>query len=113
LIPAFDVIALSSRTEGTPMVVLEAMAARVPIVAPRVGGIPDMLSATEALLVDPEDPVALASAIRTTLTDPLASAERATRAHERMVADFDLHRWLVSYENLYRSIQHSRRERRA
>jgi glycosyltransferase involved in cell wall biosynthesis len=113
LIPAFDVIALSSRTEGTPMVVLEAMAARVPIVASRVGGIPDMLSATEALLVDPEDPVALASAIRTTLTDPLASAERAARAHERMVADFDLHRWLVSYENLYRSIQHSRPERRA
>jgi glycosyltransferase involved in cell wall biosynthesis len=113
LIRAFDLIALSSRTEGTPMVVLEAMAARVPIVAPRVGGIPDMLSATEALLVDPEDPVALASAIRTTLADPRASAERVTRAHARMVADFDSHRWLVSYENLYRSIQHSKRERRA
>lgn len=109
LIRGFDVIALSSRTEGTPMVVLEAMAARVPIVAPRVGGIPDMLSATEALLVDPEDPIALASAIRGTLSDPGASAARVMRAHERMVADFDLHTWLVRYESLYRKIQRSER----
>ena len=113
LIRGFDLIALSSRTEGTPMVVLEAMAARIPIVAPRVGGIPDMLSATEALLVDPENPQALASAIRATLSDPGASAARAIRAHERMVADFDLDRWLVNYENLYRSIQHSPRGRSA
>jgi glycosyltransferase involved in cell wall biosynthesis len=109
LIRGFDVIALSSRTEGTPMVVLEAMAAGVPIVAPRVGGIPDMLSATEALLVDPEDPIALASAIRATLSDPGASAARAVRAYERMVADFDLHTWLVRYESLYRKIQRSQR----
>jgi glycosyltransferase involved in cell wall biosynthesis len=109
LIRGFDVIVLSSRTEGTPMVVLEAMAARVPVVAPRVGGIPDMLSATEALLVDPEDPIALASAIRATLSDPGASAARAIRAHERMVADFDLHTWLVRYESLYRKIQRSER----
>lgn len=109
LVRAFDVIALSSRTEGTPMVVLEAMAAHVAIVAPRVGGIPDMLSAAEALLVGPEDPRALASAIRATLADPGASAARARRAYERMVTDFDLDTWLVSYENLYRSIQHSRR----
>ena len=113
LIRGFDLIALSSRTEGTPMVVLEGMAARIPIVAPRVGGIPDMLSATEALLVDPENPQALASAIRATLSDPGASAARAIRAHERMVADFDLDRWLVNYENLYRSIQHSPRGRSA
>lgn len=109
LIRAFDVIALSSRTEGTPMVVLEAMAAHVAIVAPRVGGIPDMLAASEALLVGPEDPQALASAIRATLADPGASAARAMRAYERMVTDFDLDTWLLSYEDLYRSIQRSRR----
>ena len=42
---AFDAFALSSRTEGTPMVLFEAMAARVPIVATAVGGVPDIVSA--------------------------------------------------------------------
>ena len=105
LLRAFDVVVLSSRTEGTPMVILEAMASEVPIVATRVGGIPDMLSATEALLVDSEKPEALASAIRTALGDPTASAERATRARVRLVTEFDTEAWLARYEALYRSIQ--------
>ena len=102
---AFDVVALSSRTEGTPMVILEAMSAGVPIVATRVGGVPDMLSSHEALLVPSEDPTALAGAIRSALTEPAASAERASRAHARLIAEFDTHAWLAQYETLYRSIQ--------
>jgi glycosyltransferase involved in cell wall biosynthesis len=102
---AFDVVALSSRTEGTPMVILEAMSAGVPIVATRVGGVPDMLSSQEAMLVPCEDPTALAGAIRSALTEPAASAERASRAHARLIAEFDTHAWLAQYETLYRSIQ--------
>lgn len=105
LISAFDAVALSSRTEGTPMVVLEAMSAGVPIVAPRVGGIPDMLSPREAALVHPEDPRALADAIRTTIADRASAEARATCAHERLITEFDLGTWLARYEALYRSIQ--------
>ncbi|HEX8246508.1 MAG TPA: glycosyltransferase, partial [Longimicrobium sp.] len=62
--PAFDAFVLSSRTEGTPVTLLEAMAAGVPVVAASVGGVPDAVSSAEALLVPPEDPRALAAAVR-------------------------------------------------
>ncbi len=105
LLRGFDVVALSSRTEGTPMVLLEAMAADVPIVATRVGGVPDMLAPTEAILVPSEDPKALADAIRVSIRDLKAAAERATRAHERLISEFGTQAWLDRYETLYRSIQ--------
>jgi glycosyltransferase involved in cell wall biosynthesis len=110
LLNAFDVLAISSRTEGTPMVILEAMGSETPIVATSVGGIPDMLSSAEALLVPSEDSRALASAIRAALGDRDASAERAARAHARLAAEFGMQPWLARYEALYRSIQPPSRE---
>ncbi|MEO7103270.1 MAG: glycosyltransferase, partial [Gemmatimonadaceae bacterium] len=110
LLRAFDVIALSSRTEGTPMVILEAMSSQVPIVATQVGGVPDMLSPTEALLVPPDNPTALANALRSALADGAASAIRASRAYERLISEFDVDAWLAKYEALYRSIQPANRK---
>jgi glycosyltransferase involved in cell wall biosynthesis len=107
LLAAFDVLVLSSRTEGTPMVVLEAMAAGVPIVATHVGGIPDMLSSIEALLVAPDDPAALAAAIRAVRTDPAAAAARARAARCRLAAQFGVEPWLERYAEIYRQAQYS------
>ena len=87
------------------MVILEAMQSETPIIATSVGGIPDMLSAAEALLVASENPQALASAIRTALSEPQASAERVARAHARVMTEFGNAAWLAQYEALYRSIQ--------
>lgn len=103
LFAAFDVFVLSSRTEGTPIVLFEAMAARVPIVAARVGGVPDVVSDAEAELVAPDDPAALAEAIRRVLDDPRA-CDRADRAYERLEVSFSAAAWLRRYEGIYHSV---------
>ncbi len=101
LMAAFDVFVLSSRTEGTPMVLLEAMFAKTPIIATRVGGVPDMLTAEEALLVPSNDPDALASAIRSVLTNHDAASVRALKAADVLATRYDGRAWLDQYAALY------------
>jgi len=101
---AFDVCVVSSRTEGTPIVLFEAMAAGVPIVATTVGGVPDVVSPREALLVPPNDRIALADAIRDVYGDPATARERARAASARLERDFALAPWLEAYESIYRTV---------
>jgi glycosyltransferase involved in cell wall biosynthesis len=108
---AFDLFVLSSRTEGLPMVMLEAMAAGIPIVATNVGGIPDLLSPREGLLVAPENPQALAAAIRATLHDSEAAEERTRAARLRQKAEFDVGPWSARYESIYRELIEQRASR--
>jgi glycosyltransferase involved in cell wall biosynthesis len=66
-----SVFALSSLSEGSPNVLLEAMAAGVPIVSTAVGGVPEMLEHEQTgLLVPPRDPQAMAESMERLLTDP-------------------------------------------
>jgi len=75
LLPAFDVFVLSSLTEGFPLTILEAFAAGCPVVATRVGGIPEIIrDNVNGLLVEPADPAGLAIAVASLLSDP----DRAT-----------------------------------
>jgi glycosyltransferase involved in cell wall biosynthesis len=101
---AFDLFVMSSRTEGLPMVLLEAMSAGIPIVTTSVGGIPDMLTSGEALLVAPNDANALAAAIRAAVNDPDAAASRARAAHRRQRDSYSVIPWSERYETIYRSI---------
>lgn len=101
---AFDCFVLSSRTEGTPIALLEAMAAGVPVVATAVGGVPDVLREGDGLLVPSGDPAALAAAIRVTLTDRNAAAQRAERARSRVSRDFAAAPWLERHAGFYRII---------
>jgi glycosyltransferase involved in cell wall biosynthesis len=67
---ASDVIVLPSISEGLGVVILEALATGVPVVASRVGGVPDVLmSGTNGLMVEPKDANGLAQAILKILTD--------------------------------------------
>jgi glycosyltransferase involved in cell wall biosynthesis len=87
LIAGLDILAVPSRSDGTPLVVGEAMTAGVPVVASRVGGLPDQVTHRRTgLLVDPEDPEGLAAALVSLLLAPeearqLGEAGRAYAAH--------------------------------
>jgi glycosyltransferase involved in cell wall biosynthesis len=80
-----DVAVLSSRTEGSPNALLEAMAAGVPAVATRVGGIPEMVTDGEsALLVEPGDVTAMRVALDRVLGDPELGGRLIQKAKERV-----------------------------
>ena len=102
---AFDALVLSSRAEGSPMVIFEAMAANVPIVATRVGGVPEILSPAEAVLVTPGDAASLAVAIRELYSDRSMAAVRAEAARKRLETTFAAAPWIARYETLYRRIR--------
>jgi glycosyltransferase involved in cell wall biosynthesis len=109
---ALDGLVLSSRTEGVPMVILEAMASSIPLVTTSVGGIPNVVSPREALMVPPEQPAALATAIRSLFFDRTAAAERARAARARIEAEFAEDRWLDRYDRVYDEARRHAKARR-
>lgn len=101
LLAAFDAFVLSSRTEGTPIALLEAMHAGVPIVGTQVGGVPDVVGPAQALLVPSENPGMIAKALEEISLQPSAAAERTVRAREKVVASFSASAWLAAVETVY------------
>jgi glycosyltransferase involved in cell wall biosynthesis len=101
LFRAFDVLVLSSRTEGTPVVLHEAAVAGTPVVATDVGGVAAALGADGALMVPSAQPAALAAAIAAVAVDPGAAARRVDRARRALARGPD---WIAAYEAIYRSV---------
>jgi glycosyltransferase involved in cell wall biosynthesis len=86
---AADVVAIPSLSEGSPNVLLEAMAFGVPIVATEVGGIPEIVTQGEtALLVPPQDPAAMAASIARLISEPGIASGLARRAREKVETDY-------------------------
>lgn len=81
LMPAFDVVAMPSRSEGLGLAALEALACGVPVIASRVGGLPEALDGGRfGLLVGPDDEQAWARALADVLSRPLPWRWRARLA---------------------------------
>lgn len=100
---AFDVFALSSRSEGLPLALLEAMAAGLPIVSTDVGGVAEVtLRGEAARLVPPNDEEALRGAIASLLADGEGRKDLAARGRRR-AEDFATDRVVDAYLALYRT----------
>lgn len=106
-----SLLVLSSRTEALPNVVLEAMAAGLPVVATRVGGVPEMVEpGRTGWLVSPGDAPELAAAMNQALADPEARKAMGRAGRERAVKDFSLETMVSRFETLLdRFIEETRR----
>lgn len=101
LMEFFDLFVLSSRSEGTPMVVLEAMRAGLPIVASSVGGVPDVLTRGTAWLPPPDDVSALARDIDAALGQPDEAARKGDAARQGFMAEYSADQWIRRHEAAY------------
>jgi glycosyltransferase involved in cell wall biosynthesis len=104
---ACDGFVLASNNEGLPVALMEAVALGLPVVATEVGGVPEIVDATNGLLVPARDPAALAAAIATLAADPdrrdtLAEGARATATR------FDIARTVARIESIYATVAGSR-----
>ena len=103
LLAGADVFVLSSRSEGLPMSVLEAMAAGLPVVATDVGGVSELvLEGETGLLVPRDETTALAQALERLLRDEDLRRRMAASARARVVREFDLTSFQEAHVELYR-----------
>jgi glycosyltransferase involved in cell wall biosynthesis len=104
VIPAFDLFLMTSRYEGFPYVLLEALAAGCAIVTSRVGGVADcVVDGVNGSIVDTLDPDPIARAVLAIVNDPARLAAMRTQARER-AALFSIDRMLDRTAVLYRSL---------
>ena len=97
-----DVVVLSSRNEGLPVSLIEAMAAARPVVATRVGGVPDLVEdGVTGLLVPSGEPEALAEAIVALLGDPERRRAMGEAGRKRVHPAFSVDRLVQDMDRLY------------
>ncbi len=99
-----QVFVLSSDAEGIPMTVLEAMSAGLAIVSTCVGGLPELVSASEGQLVPPRDASALSTALLHYLQQPDAAAIQGRQARQKVCGQFSEQAMVAQYESLYRQL---------
>lgn len=102
LLPAFDIFANSSTSEGISLTILEAMAAGLPVVATRVGGTPEVVDdQVDGLLVPSRDPRAIGDAICALAVDPVRRHSLGAAGRLAVSERFTIDRMVEHYAQLY------------
>lgn len=97
-----DVLVLTSRNEGTPVSVIEALAAGRAVVATRVGGVPDLLESPDCgITVPPGDGEAIARAVLKLIDDPVRRASLGAAGRARVYPEHDISTLVLRIEELY------------
>lgn len=100
-----DAVVISSDNEGTPASLIEAMASGCPVVATRVGGVPDLVADGETgRLVPPGDPAALAAALLARFAEPERTDRMAALARRRALERYQARRLVADVDRLYREL---------
>ena len=111
---ALDIFVLPSLCEALPYALLEAMAARLPAIGTRVGGVPEMIVEGETgLLVPPRDAKALAGALRRLIDLPELRERMGQAGRERVIRHFDEKEMVRQTIRVYRDLLRRRRGRLA
>jgi glycosyltransferase involved in cell wall biosynthesis len=102
---AFDIFVLSSLTEGVPLTLLEAMASKVPVVATKVGGIPQIISdGVTGLLVESQNASQLREAISTLICDSSKRERFKEAAFNFAKENYSLDRMNWLYHEVYQEV---------
>lgn len=100
-LPAFDVFVLPSVKEGFPWVLIEAMSAKLPVIATDVGAVPEIIDDNKnGLLVKPRDSVRLADKIKEVLENDHLKNELGIQAHQTVLFKFELDKMVRRVEEL-------------
>jgi glycosyltransferase involved in cell wall biosynthesis len=102
VLAAFDVFALSSRTEGLPLAIPEAMASGIPVVATSVGGIPSAVPRQCGVLVPKGDEKGLRGAVEALTRDSARTHAMGECARRYALEHFSVERMADAYERIYR-----------
>ena len=105
ILPAFDIFVQPSLHEGLPNTVLEAMAARLPVVATAVGGTPELVDhGKTGLLVPSQDVAALSGAIVSLKNNPKWGLQMGQAGFDRIQQHFTVEKMVHNYETLYHQL---------
>lgn len=99
-----ETMVLPSSREGLPIVLLEAMAAALPVVVTSVGGIPEVVAEEETGLFVTQEPSSIAAALRTLLENPARSRSMGKKGRQLIEERFDIRTVARRYESLYRTL---------